>query len=243
MAGNRQPCSMQPPVCLIALACGLLTFASWNGRAAAQRRNACAVPPCVVNSAPYTLHRTYSGRVYFTFPNYTVYSSGAPRNVDEAIAGVGRGRSVIYRDGAGMSWDGRGYFTHPAYHQELVTRYHYANRTILSQQSPTVFRPATVTTTGLPAPRYAIRTTATSQSYLPTSGSFVRRPPAATLPPLAPPPADVEQPESFSYPGSDRANRSPARVNPQIPAAIRPNYCGSENAVSTAIQPLTDCRP
>jgi hypothetical protein len=148
----------------------------------------CCQPPIQLRRMeppPTRVRLTYGGRVYFSFPNYDVMVSGAPRNVTELIQGTGTGGpTVISKNAEGMRWDGTGYFLHPAYPSEYVTRYHYKDRIVgeprkqwpetkgrrpvdqrgrLSQAPPTV----TQTQSGPTAPTYTVPDQNTTMRFLP----------------------------------------------------------------------------
>ena len=184
-----------------------------------------AIPP----GSLYQLQKTYNGRVYLRFPNYTVYATHAPQTVADAIHGQGRGNSIVYRNNQGLAWDGQRYFEHPAYRREIVTRNHLANRTLPNN----VVRQPLPIITVLPPPL------STPPRSRPT-----RRPITMSF---APAPWIVKESASsttrsvlnhHSMP-STRSSGFPSQPTERAP--VRPTYCGSVDALSTATVPLTDC--
>ncbi len=103
----------------------------------------CCAPPIQLRQdapTPSRVRITYGGRVYLSFPNYDVLVSPAPGDLEELIQGDSSRipPTVISKNDEGMRWDGGGFFLHPAYPLEDVTRYHYRNRIVgqLEKQWP-----------------------------------------------------------------------------------------------------------
>jgi hypothetical protein len=210
---------------------------------AAAQQTKCYVPPCVPNTGPAKLNITYGGRIYYSFPRYDVYLSGAPQNVFDRTTGGGNLRSsVIVNNGQGLRWDGFSYFDHPAYHQELVTRYYYANRVIGQPSVPPITMRVTPKVRGVVSPTRTVpQPTATTITYLPAV-PLVTVPVPQELPPLRRP---VPSPGVTQYgteiPSQGIPAELPKPVQPSISTAIAPLYrtrCIEQTGITTAIQPL-----
>jgi hypothetical protein len=204
----------------------------------------CRVPTCAVRSSSYTLHRTYNGGIYFSFPNVTVNATRAPRDISDAISSRGRGSSVVYRNGNGLAWDGEAYFQHSAYHRELVTRHHLSQRNISSSwempSHPPAMRP--MGQAG-PPPRHVPMSTASTINYLPATRNILT-PSSSVGQQDRSRTTDVTYPEAYMSPGiKDHVVQPPARQAPGVTLPRRPSYCGNRDAVSTALQPLSRCQP
>ncbi|MEZ6120043.1 MAG: hypothetical protein R3C28_26220 [Pirellulaceae bacterium] len=86
---------------------------------------------------------TYSGNVYYHFPNYTVATNTLPFFPGERGRPSSRealGGRVIYFNDEGMSWDGNQFFVHPSYPYELATGHFYSQQDALQQQPATNWR-------------------------------------------------------------------------------------------------------
>jgi hypothetical protein len=93
----------------------------------------CQVIRCALSSP---VHVTYGGGIYLSYPRYDIYVSRAPRNVHDVITGQGTGSALIVKGDSGVTWDGRNYFSHPAYHTGIVTQHYYWNRDLGSWPMP-----------------------------------------------------------------------------------------------------------
>ena len=106
----------------------ILTFAWWE--AFQPPLWAQCAPYCVARQPVLSVKRTHSGRLTFAFPRYSLYVNQTPRQLNENVNGgrTSHGPTMIYKSDTGMMWSGAGYFNHPAYHDDVVTRYHYAHQ-------------------------------------------------------------------------------------------------------------------
>ncbi len=114
---------------------GLLIVGGWPGRVVAE-----PYPDLLAASLqPHRIYRNYAGDFVMRFPNYdfllfnpartspTVSGQFARVDVDgtPGLRPITHG-PIVFRNNAGMKWDGSRLFLHPAYNYRLVERFRYS---------------------------------------------------------------------------------------------------------------------